>query len=60
VAAHPGQDGPDQRGRAEEVGGEQLLDLILGRLDGGAVAVAGVVDQDIDGAEAFLGGVELA
>ena len=55
--AHPGQDSLDQRGRAEEVGGKELLNLVLGCLLGGrAVAVAGVIDQDIDGAEALLGG----
>jgi hypothetical protein len=55
--AHLGQDRLDQRGRAEEVGGKQLLDLVVGcLLDGGAVAMAGVIDQDIDDAEAFLGG----
>ena len=55
--AHPGQDSLDQRGRAEEVGGKQLLDLVLGcLLDGRAVAVAGVIDQDIDSAETLSGG----
>jgi hypothetical protein len=55
--AHPGQDSLDQRGRAEEVGGEEFLDLVPGcLLDGRAVAVAGVIDQDIDSAEALLGG----
>src|SRR5580700_1213135 len=57
--AHPGQHGLDQRDRAEEVGGEHLLDLVPGcLLDGGAVAMAGVIDQDIDGAETLPGGAD--
>jgi transcriptional regulator with XRE-family HTH domain len=54
---HAGQDGLNQRARPEEVGREQLLDLIVGGLlDGGAVAVAGVVHEHVDGAEALPGG----
>jgi hypothetical protein len=53
---HTGQDSLDQRGRAEEVSGEQLLDLIAGGLlNGGSVPVAGVIDQDVDRTEALPG-----
>jgi hypothetical protein len=53
----PAWDGLDQRGRAEEVGGEQFLDLVVGGLlDGGAVAMPSVIDQDVDGTEALTGG----
>jgi len=55
--AHRGQDGLDQRDRTEEVGGKELLGRIFVCLfDCAAVAMAGVIDQDIDGAEAILGG----
>jgi hypothetical protein len=54
--AHPGQDSLDQRGRTEEVGGKQLLGLVLlCLLHGRAIAMAGVIDQDIDAAEVSLG-----
>jgi hypothetical protein len=46
----------DRAGSAEDVGVEQPPDcFVLAFLDGRAVAVAGVVDEDVDCAEAFLG-----
>ena len=55
--AHARQDGLDQRHRTEEVGREQGgYVAVVALLDGGAVAVAGVVDQDVDRAEALVAG----
>ena len=52
--AHAGQHRLDHRDGAEEVGGEQPLHVgVVAFLDGGAVAVAGVVDQHVDAAEAL-------
>lgn len=56
---HARQHRLDQVDRAEEVGREQLRDIILlallALLDGGAIAVPRVVDQHIDTAEPVLG-----
>jgi hypothetical protein len=55
TSAHPGKDRLDHRDGSVEVGGEEPLDVVVvAFLDGGAVAVAGVVDQDVDPAEALL------
>jgi hypothetical protein len=41
------------------MGVEELADgVVLAFLDGSAVAVAGVVDEYVDGAEAVLGGLD--
>ena len=51
----PGKDGLDHRDGTEEVGFEQRPDFgVVALLDGGAVTVAGVVDQHVDAAETFL------
>ena len=55
--AHAGQHRLDRADGAEDVGVEELADgVVLALLDGGAVAVAGVVDQHVDAAEPLLGG----
>ena len=59
-AAQMGQDGAGDLEQAEDIGLELALDLLRGRLlDRGQQAVAGVVDEDVDAAEAVdrcLGG----
>jgi hypothetical protein len=59
-AAQMGQDGAGDLEQAEDVGLELALDLLRGRLlDRGQQAVAGVVHEDVDAAEAVdrcLGG----
>ena len=59
AGAHAGQHGLGDGDGAEDVGGEQLGDgVLLALLHRGAVAVAGVVDQHVDPAEALLGGAD--
>ncbi len=56
ASAHPRQHGLDHRDRAEEVRLEKPTDIgIVALLDGGAVPVPGVVDQDVDAAESAFG-----
>ena len=57
LLAHRGQNGLDESDRAEEVGGEQFVNVVVaGLFDGGAVAAAGVVHQHVDGAETLKRG----
>ena len=59
AGAHAGEDGVGGVDEAEEVGFEHGADLIvLTFFDGGEVAVAGVVDQDVDPAELGFGGFD--
>lgn len=56
TGAHPEQHRLDHRDRAEEIRGEETgdgLDLTL--LDGGSIAVPGVVHEHLDPTEALLG-----
>ncbi len=56
AGAHPGQHSLDHRDGAEEVRLEQGAHVgVVAFLDGRAVTVAGVVDQDVDAAEPLLG-----
>ena len=55
-APHPGKHRLDHRHRTEELSFEQLADVgVVTFLDGRAVTVAGVVDENVDAAELLLG-----
>ena len=56
LGAHDRQHGASNGGEAEEIGVEHRAHFgVVAFLDGREIAVAGVVDEDVDAAEAGLG-----